>query len=459
KTALLHYHLRPGGVTTVVLRQARALLEAGDEVVVFSGEGPASPGWADIPVTVIPELHYDAWRPAAGQDLADALSRALGRDAGVVVVHNPLIRKNSALLGALAELGGRGEKLLLQNHDLAEDFRPDVYSGGGYPENCHYAVINSRDYGFLLESGLTEAGLHLIPNEVSPISFDPGHERRRYLYPVRGIRRKNLGEALLLSLFIPPGRTVAITQPPTTDKDSRVYRRWKDLALELELPVEFEVGLREEFSRVLGSAFAVITCSIKEGFGFSFLEPWTAGLAVTGRRIDYVCRDFEKNGIRFDGFYDSLALPVCGATKDYPRRFREKLERAARGLYAAFGMDPPEQAEGPQSGDGIPDFGAMDEELQEDFIRAAAGDSGLRNAAGELNPFLRTLPEWEPGPALVAANRAAVLAAYSRERLVRILRESCRKAQRPVTQSISPGVLLKRFLDPSRFFLVGIAND
>jgi glycosyltransferase involved in cell wall biosynthesis len=463
KIALLHYHLKPGGVTTVVLHQARALLEAGDEVLVLSGEKPGA-AWEDITVKVIPELHYDQWRPAKGRDLAGAILGAVKpvwNRADVIVVHNPLIRKNGALLAALKELG-RSECLLLQNHDLAEDFRPDVYADEEYPENCHYAVINSRDYAFLLASGLKQEGLHLIPNEVSPVTADPGLERSRYLYPVRGIRRKNLGEILLLSLFIPEGRTIAVTQPPTTGRDTAVYRRWKELALELKLPVEFEAGTGTGFSRVLGSAAAVITTSIKEGFGFSFLEPWTAGLAAAGRRIGYVCRDFEEAGLRFDAFYDSLNLPACETTRNYPEKFQNALEQAIRGLYAAFGREIPDTIDAMIKyrafASSLPDFGAMDETMQEDFIRYAAADKGLCGAVGEINPFLGGLSEWTPDPSLVEANRSAVLLSYSREKIAKILRESCRAATAPVVQSISRSRLLELFLDPSRISLIGIAQ-
>jgi hypothetical protein len=413
---------------------------------------------------VIPELHYDLWRPALGKDLAGAVLeavKAVWNRADVIVVHNPLIRKNSVLLSALKELG-KSECLLLQNHDLAEDFRPDVYANEEYPENCHYAAINSRDYAFLLASGLKQEGLHLIPNEVSPVAADPGLERRRYLYPVRGIRRKNLGEILLLSLFIPEGRTIAVTQPPTTGRDMDIYRRWKELALELELPVEFEAGTGNSFSRVLGSAAAVVTTSIKEGFGFSFLEPWTAGLAVAGRRIGYVCRDFEEAGLRFDAFYDSVSLPLYEVTRDYPEKFQDRLEQAIRGLYAAFGREIPdtidEMIKERAFASSLPDFGAMDETMQEDFIRHAAADRGLRGAAGEINPFLGGLSEWVPDPSVIEANREAVLSSYSRERIAKILRESCRAAAAPVVQSISRSRLLELFLDPSRISLIGIAK-
>ena len=128
------------------------------------------------------------------EDLALAIEKAASSywkapssfRADLFFFHNPLIRKNSILLGALKILS-RSQALLLHNHDLAEDFRPDVYTGETYPENCHFGVINSRDYSFLLEAGLKAEGLHLLPNEVKACSVVPGLEKTRYLYPVRGI--------------------------------------------------------------------------------------------------------------------------------------------------------------------------------------------------------------------------------------------------------------------------------
>jgi hypothetical protein len=476
--ALLHYHLRPGGVTTVMLRQATALLEAGDRVLAVSGENPAAAeDWEGILLALAPGLRYDHHGSAVSgvEELAAALTKTLEAfHPDAVVIHNPLIRKNSSLLGAVKALAGLGFPLLLQNHDLAEDFRPDVYPDEEYPENCHYAVINSRDYGYLREAGLKAEGLHLLPNEVRPVTASPGLKKERCLYPVRAIRRKNIGEALLLSLFIadadrrsgtPPveGRRLAITQGPVTRSDEAVYLRWKALALELGFPVEFEAGQRYSFADLLGSSFTALTTSVKEGFGFSFLEPWTAGLAVTGRRIGYVCRDFEQAGVSFEGFYDALFVPDCGATADYPRRFAAKIEETRRALYAAFGRNDaaPPHGETPSAETAGPlDFGALDEELQEDFIRKAAADKGLRDAMEQANPFLKNFasPDSAPRDALVKANRTAVLAAYSQEHAASLLRESCRAASTPVVHAISRGVLLDRFLDPARFFLTGVAG-
>jgi glycosyltransferase involved in cell wall biosynthesis len=485
--------MRRGGVTSVILHQARALMEAGDEVLIISGEAapglPLSQGAGEIPLAVVEGLGYDRFRDpardsiqespdsgqessgggpeprATGQRLADALCAAMdahwGGAAEIFHVHNPLIQKNAALIPALNILNQRGVPLLLQNHDLAEDFRPDVYVGReDYPVNCHYAVINSRDYAFLHRGGLKLEGLHLIPNEVAPLAAAEGRERTRYLYPVRAIRRKNIGEALLISLFIPRGRTVAITLPPTTEQDARIYRLWADLARELALPVEFEVGVRGDFADLLGSAQAVLTTSVKEGFGFSFLEPWTAGRAALGRRIEYVCKDFEDAGIVFDSLYGEVKIPMEYVSLP---ALKLKMEQAMIRIYQAFGLEPPEymirmMAETFLSEQTI-DFGRLDEEFQIGVIKTLASNATVFRDIAALNPFLAGIGDWRSDEALIAANNERIRRAYGRERIAGLLRDTYRAVlEHPVVHSLSKIRLLGLYLDPLRLSLVGVGH-
>jgi hypothetical protein len=479
-------------------------MEAGDEVLIISGEAapgiPRLPGGGEIPLAVVEELGYDRFRspprdssesqdskesqnssreaqdssealgavaePAsAGQKLADGLCAAMeahwGRAAEIFHVHNPLIQKNAALIPALNILNQRGVPLLLQNHDLAEDFRPDVYvEGEGYPVNCHYAVINSRDYAFLHRGGLKLEGLHLIPNEVVPLAATEGLERTRYLYPVRAIRRKNIGEALLISLFIPRGRTIAITLPPTTDQDARIYRLWVDLARELALPVEFEAGVRGDFADLLGSAQAVLTTSVKEGFGFSFLEPWTAGRAVLGRRIEYVCKDFEDAGIAFDSLYGAIKIPMEYISLP---ALKLKMEQAMIKVYEAFGLEPPaymiRMMDETILSEQTIDFGRLDEEFQTGVIKTLASNATVFRDIAALNPFLAGLGDWRGDEALIAANNGRIHQAYGRERIAGILRDTYRAVlEHPVVQSLSKIQLLELYLDPLRLSLVGVGH-
>ncbi|MDR1288251.1 MAG: glycosyltransferase family 1 protein [Treponema sp.] len=474
RIALVHYHLRRGGVTSVLHNQARAFLGAGEEVLVVSGEAPrgsaaeSAESAGDFPCAVVEGLAYDApgaesSTPEEGEKLAGAILRSIEErwkgGADVIHVHNPLIRKNSRLLPALRFLAARGIPLLLQNHDFAEDFRPDVYTGGiEYPENCHYAVINSRDYACLHRAGLKPEGLHLLPNEVNPVTAAGGLERTRYLYPVRGIRRKNVGEALLLSLFIPRGKTVTVTLPPP-DGSEGPWLRWMRFAGDLELPVEFGAGLNYSLAELYGSSCRIITTSVKEGFGFSFLEPWTAGRSLSGRRIDYVCEDFEGSGLHFDSLYSSIRIPLEYISV---HSLSGKMEKALEGVYAAFGLEMPFRLEHMMkeefAASGTIDFGRMDEETQESVIRILFFNKEARRDIVSLNPFLAELAGEDDG-SFIEYNREVVERMYSGERVSRILLDTCRSVpDHPVVQKLSKQMLLDLYLDPLRFSLIGTGS-
>jgi glycosyltransferase involved in cell wall biosynthesis len=458
------------------MHQARALADAGDDVLIISGE-ESSVDSGGIPVSVIEPLGYDRFRPSGtvpdGTALADAVCKAMevhwGGAADIVHVHNPLIRKNNALLPALHILNKRGFRLLLQNHDLAEDFRPDVYiPGEEYPENCHYAVINSRDYSFLHRAGLKAEGLHMLPNEVSPVRAAEGLKRTRYLYPVRAIRRKNIGEALFLSLFIPPGTTVAVTLPPTTEKDSPVYRYWVELAGELKLPVEFDAGLSESIEEVYGTSRAIITTSVKEGFGFSFLEPWTAGREVVGRRIDYVCRDFEEGGVIFnapgaaeDALYSAINIPSVYISTPL---FKNKLEHTISGVYHSYGITPPDYIiktmEEKFLANDVIDFGWLDEELQGGIIRTLLSNRTVLREIAAANPFLAGLADRRSDGGHIESNNRKIRDVYGKERITSILREIYQSMlNAPIRHRLCKSQLLDLYLDPLRFFLVGVGRE
>lgn len=480
RIALMHYHLLRGGVSSVLRHQARSLMEAGDEVLVIAGEagGDVVPQeYGGAPLAIVPELRYDGRRgetlPQSADErragaerlagaLEDAMLRRWGSVADIIHVHNPLIRKNSLFLGALRLLASHGGRLFLQNHDFAEDFRPDVYlADEGYPEDCHYGAINGRDHSFLRRAGLDPAGTHLLPNAVAPVEAMPGLDRTRYLYPVRAIRRKNIGEALLLSMFIPKGRTVAITLPPASARDEETYRRWKELARRLSLPVEFELGDRLTLGELMGTAVCAISTSVKEGFGFSFLEPWTAGRAAIGRRIGYVCSDFEKEGVVFDNMYDSIDVPLVYLPAPLLRR---KLEHALLEAYRAFRLQAPPYALKSLTDDvfsrDVFDFGRLDEELQTEIIETLASNSAAREDILEANPFLAGLPSWECDEEIVAANRQRILSVYDSASALTRLKDAYRTVvDHPVRHRLSKAILLELFLDPLKLSLVGVGHE
>jgi sulfur relay (sulfurtransferase) DsrC/TusE family protein len=234
-----------------------------------------------------------------------------------------------------------------------------------------------------------------------------------------------------------------------------------DFAQELELPVEFELGLHTSLENAYGSALGIITTSIKEGFGFSFLEPWTAGRTVIGRRINYVCRDFESAGVQFDSLYSALNIPMVYIS---PGILKERLENTMTSVYKRFGLEPPQYIikmidEDLVSRNTI-DFSRLDEKTQGGLIRILASNRRVFQDIADVNPFLEKLAQWKPDEAVIETNRYRVLETYGREPILKLLRETYQKVARtPVTHRIVKSILLELYLDPIQLSLVGVGND
>jgi hypothetical protein len=226
--------------------------------------------------------------------------------------------------------------------------------------------------------------------------------------------------------------------------------------------VEFELGLRHSLADLLGTSVCALSTSVKEGFGFSFLEPWTAGRGLFGRRIDYVCADFERAGVRFDGLYTSIEIPVeciTGAGAGIVR----KMEAAMRRIYQSFGLQAPDRVMQALADDftgrQTVDFGRLDGETQETVIRAVYADHGLRRQIAGLNPMLEALADRREDGALIEANRRAIAEQYGGERIVeQLLRIYQAVIDRPVSQRLSKPALLELYLDPMRLSLIGISD-
>ena len=268
RLAIVHYHLRKGGVTKVIASALEALGNKA-EVIVLSSTAAEEP--LSCPVGVVPELAYTG---KASRNGVDRLHRALrekardlfGASPDIWHVHNHSLGKNVNFPPVVNRLAADGERLLLQIHDFAEDGRPGNYAAqqkpygegvfdrdreGLYPFGRHirYAVLNGRDRRILEGAGIPAGSIVWLPNAVTtpPLQMEAdrpaGQAARRplILYPTRAIRRKNLGELLLLAAVCPDYR-YATTLSPKNPQWEAVYRYWVDLGTELELPVDFALG-------------------------------------------------------------------------------------------------------------------------------------------------------------------------------------------------------------------------
>lgn len=466
KIAYLHYHLKPGGVTTVIRQQVQAMKDHG-KILVVSGREPGDAAFktADPPLCIVPGLGYDS--PASSflppEKIADHLITAISEvwpsGCDILHVHNPLLAKNRQFLKILYALQARGVRLLLQIHDFAEDGRVHAdYGAQPYPADCHYCVINFRDYQILRKSGLRENGLHLLPNMVTPFSCPPASiaPENLVLYPVRAIRRKNIGEAMLMSLFFPSGARLAITLPPNSPKDWEIYGAWKAFAATQGFAIAFEASHDRNFRELTAAARAMITTSISEGFGFSFLEPWTAGKLLIGRRLPGICRDFEQKGMRLDHLYESFWVPLD--TFDFSlfsQKWKTCFQQTARNFGAEINNSSLTIALDRMTRGGILDFKFLDEGFQKQVLAILMARPDLQRRVREINPFLSDLFMEKDSIQKIQHNRGVVEAQYNqdiyRQRLLAIYDKVLRQQ---VAQTIQKKVLLSAFLSPENFSLL-----
>jgi hypothetical protein len=222
----------------------------------------------------------------------------------------------------------------------------------------------------------------------------------------------------------------------------------------LGLPIELELGSRvEDFSALIAASHALVTTSVAEGFGLAFLEPWLGGRALAGRDLPEITRDFRASGIRLDGLYERLLVPLSWIDAE---RLRGVLAEALDASASAYGRmrdtDAVQRAWRSATVEDRIDMGRLDEPAQESVIRRVLADSDARSA---LSPSTLTVCS---DPAVIAANGAAVRAHYDLaeygQRLIGIY--SGLNGARPSSR-LDRGdgdALLDRFLAPERLTLL-----
>lgn len=412
--ALVHYHLRPGGVTRIVERQSQALNAAKIPHVILTGSHPEQE--SALPVRVIPDLDYSAAhsrRHAEASALMEKMrasaKEVLGREPECWHLHNPTLGKN-LLFSQLVKILAESEvPLVMHIHDLAEDGRPENYNNLRedreiYPlaPQIHYLTINSRDLALLKNAGIPSQQISLLRNAVGPTeqtSEIPCGEANSplVLYPVRGIRRKNLGELCLLAALAPEKSRFVLALPPGDSGDNATYRNWVAMAGKHQLPVQLgAVGIdppsasgNSSFQAWAHASTHFITTSIAEGFGLTFLEATAFGRPLLGRDLPEITTDFRNQGIHLPSLYSGLLIPRSWIDE---YRLLNLIETHLQHLYQSYGERLPdslvnETANSLFSGE-LLDFGNLPETIQLEIIpRALASpDEFLCCEANNLIP-------------------------------------------------------------------------
>ncbi len=335
---IVHYHLRDGGVTRVIERQVEALLLAGIRPTLLVGEAPRRALPVEVEVIVEPTLDYCTLTGApaeASRARLSTIKKLLQSYPKQTLfhIHNPTLGKNSLLTAALWSLAEQGRCCFFHCHDFPLE-RPAMMANiaaAAAVLSMDAALLRTPEssrieYLFANRDDMQRPEFHgqsvrYLPNPVTATSdssrssseilsaLSLPHCERYWLYPIRAITRKNIGELLLLSLLM-GDETLAmvVTLAPENQTEWENYEQWVNLSESLALPIAFDAAQRIGFEQLLGGCERVLSTSIKEGFGMAFLEPWLVGKAVVGRALPMVMADFAEAAVQFDGFYDAILL-------------------------------------------------------------------------------------------------------------------------------------------------------
>ncbi len=490
--AVVHYHLKPGGVTRVVENTEAAFNQAGIDHRLAVLAGPPTTDTRLQNTCEVPALAYadpeDAPDPIhLLSELRSAARQSLGTNPDLWHIHNHSLGKNNALTRVVQELAGSGEAILLHIHDFAEEGRPENYRKlrrtpdllrKTYPLDGRvaYAVLNGRDYQLLRKVGIPDDRLHGLPNSVqaTPLDAPPPFQSwmrdlekfsELILYPVRATRRKNFGEFLLWAALLQrePGRigmerpVLVNTLGPTNPAFESTWSEWREVARCHDLPVRLGIAAEVEapFEQVMAAASALITTSIAEGFGLAFIEPWLFGKPLLGRDLPPITRDFKNFGIGLSSLYARFPVPVdwIGGHD----ALRNHLRPALRKAFQDYGLEMAEK-DFKEALDGFlgedpttVDFGRLDEALQQEVLRKVLRED---QAAARLLP---NLPEVLPSQEQIQENARATHDAFSHRAYARKLDSIYRSLLRQSGQSrqfLPPEALLHAFLSPADFNLL-----
>jgi hypothetical protein len=200
----------------------------------------------------------------------------------------------------------------------------------------------------------------------------------------------------------------------------------------------------------------MVTTSISEGFGFSFLEPWTGGKQLWGRRLDDICVDFERRGLCLDSLYDGLPVPLAWFDVD---GFTQAFRRAALALGETYGYQAePECLDDHLEGiknNGTIDFGVLSEVYQRQVLEHLLSDPKAKEWLAGRNPEILEPDPDKKDSATIESNRQVVqdnfdLGGYG-DKLTQVYGQVI---HRPVRHQVDKTVLLDAFLDLNRFSLL-----
>lgn len=391
RIAIVHYHLGLGGVTRVIESASQALTRAGIEHCILTGgsrDDEQSVSLRNVCRHVDGLGYQGGSGDQTAERLIDSLRRAatdaLGAPPDIWHFHNHSLGKNLLIAEVIDRLAAANERLLLQIHDLAEDGRPANYALIAdvrklYPigDRVHYAFLNSRDRKIFVDAGLPTQQASILPNSIAACSAVSPPPSPLLFAPIRGIRRKNIGELVCLSALAQLGTRFAISRAPSNPAARPIHDAWQKFAGLHQLPIEFDVVDRvaptadaaSDFDSWRTHATHFVSTSVAEGFGLPWLEAIARGRPLIGRNLAHLTADHARHGIHAGHLYDRLLIPADWIDLSWLRESLESaIERTYRSYRLTLSKNIIDAAFASLIHDGGLDFGNLPESFQQRVI-------------------------------------------------------------------------------------------
>ncbi len=361
----VHYHLRTGGVTTVIRRYSEVfhkLTNCISNSFVFCNEYEFT-GDNNLKVVHVKECEYKKYkgkndfyndRKKIESGLEKCICEQHNNGRVIVIAHNLVLGKNLALTSAFYNCAKNNTldtvTFFSVFHDFPEEGRVDdidairdverfqsdikkqMYcidapvkivvpsenamrmmcqcgfnaSMVSNPVNCTKVDINSKEIDYIRNSIWYHAHEQQLP-------FDK-HKKIAY-YPVRIIPRKNIYEAILISCIF--FNSSLITGPSgNSEQDINHYRNLIDFISKNRLPVMTDVIKKCDLHNAYDEAPVenimlatdyIVSTSVAEGFGYTLFEPWIQQKMLIARKNSGLDMPEGWNG---ESMYSFLPVPV-----------------------------------------------------------------------------------------------------------------------------------------------------
>lgn len=328
----VHSSFGENGVTRSTLNTIRGLKEISNEIDFIMLADSFS---ASLP-EFIEKRKVEYWdSPELLQVLEDNSA-----DADFIIIENPTVGLFPQATKAFKEFAEKNinKKVIYRMHDFVDD-RPYLFDEFSkvfenldviYPRtnNVTFLVLNSYDKNRLIRKGIKN--VLVMPNSIITEELIPdmdkaeklretleknkiiNNEEKILLYPVRVLKRKNIEEALLITkiLNFKDNYRLIVTLPLEEDYEKDLNEFAQEYGIKCSIGevgkyIGFDKSSEFTISELYAISDIVISTSVREGFGFVFLEPWISGTPLIGRKIPNITQDFENSGINLSHMYDN----------------------------------------------------------------------------------------------------------------------------------------------------------